>query len=52
MDADMAVVADLYESFFNDVAGSCTKLVFLGLGWTDKEIRDLVGSLQFFEKLK
>ena len=22
------------------------------LGWTDKEIRDLVGSLQFFEKLK
>ena len=27
-DADKAVVADLYESFFNDVAGSCTVLGF------------------------
>ena len=44
-------MADLYESFFNVVAGSCTKLFFSGLHWTDKEIRDLAGSLQFFEKL-
>ena len=51
-DADKAVVADLYESFFNDVAGSCTKLVFLYLDWTDKEIRDLAGSLRLFEKLE
>ena len=28
-DADKEVVADLYESFFNDVAGSCTKLLFM-----------------------
>ena len=30
-------------------APSCTSI---GLGWTDKEIRDLAGSLQFFEKLE
>ena len=51
-DADKAVVADLYESFFNVVAGSCTELFFSGLDWTDKEIRDLAGSLHFFEKLE
>ena len=51
-DADKEVVADLYESFFNDVAGSCTKLDFSFLLWKDKEIRDLAGSLQFFEKLE
>ena len=51
-DADKAVVADLYESFFNDVAGSYDGLLFRGLDWTDKEIRDLAGSLQFFEKLE
>ena len=51
-DADKAVVADLYERFFNDAAGSCTELVFYCLGWTDKEIRDLADSLQFFEKLE
>ena len=28
-DADKEVVADLYERFFNDVAGSCTELVFI-----------------------
>ena len=51
-DADKAVVADLYESFFNDVAGSCAQLWFNGLDWTDKEIRDLAGSMHFFEKLE
>ena len=51
-DADKEVVADLYESFFNDVAGSCTKLSFSGLYWTDKEILDLAGSLRLFEKLE
>ena len=51
-DADKAVVADLYERFFNDVAGSCAGLFFSGLHWTDKEIRDLAGSLHFFEKLE
>ena len=51
-DADKEVVADLYERFFNDVAGSCTELDFPGLGWTDKEIRDLAGSLRLFEKLE
>ena len=51
-DADKAVVADLYESFFNDVAGSCTELVFQGLVWTDNEIRDLADCLHFFEKLE
>ena len=51
-DADKAVVADLYESFFNDVAGSCTELGFGGLRWTDKEIRDLAVSLRLFEKLE
>ena len=51
-DADKAVVADLYESFFNDVAGSCTKLLFSYLDWTDKEIRDLASSLRLFEKLE
>ena len=51
-DADKAVVADLYERFFNDVAGSCTSLCFIGLGWTDKGIRDLAGSLRLFEKLE
>ena len=51
-DADKAVVADLYESFFNDVAGSCTMLLFTDLHWTDKEIRDLAGSLRLFEKLE
>ena len=51
-DADKEVVADLYERFFNDVAGSCTQLSFTYLGWTDKEIVDLAGSLQFFEKLE
>ena len=51
-DADKEVVADLYESFFNDVAGSCAGLFFSGLHWTDKEIRDLASSLQFFEKLE
>ena len=51
-DADKEVVADLYESFFNDVADSCTELVFHGLDWTDKEIRDLAGSLRLFEKLE
>ena len=51
-DADKEVVADLYERFFNDVAGSCTELDFPGLGWTDKEIRDIAGSLHFFEKLE
>ena len=51
-DADKEVVADLYERFFNDVAGSCTELVFPWLDWTDKEIRDLAGSLRLFEKLE
>ena len=51
-DADKEVVADLYERFFNDVAGRCTELVFYGLHWTDKEIRDLAGSLRLFEKLE
>ena len=51
-DADKEVVADLYESFFNDVAGSCTELNFQYLDWTDKEIRDLAGSLRLFEKLE
>ena len=51
-DADKEVVADLYERFFNDVAGSSTGLGFSFLYWTDKEIRDLAGSLQFFEKLE
>ena len=51
-DADKAVVADLYERFFNDVAGSCTELVFPYLDWTDKEIRDLADSLRLFEKLE
>ena len=51
-DADKEVVADLYERFFNDVAGSGTKLFFIGLGWTDEEIRDLAGSLRLFEKLE
>ena len=51
-DADKEVVADLYERFFNDVAGSCTQLLFLRLGWKDQEIRDLADSLRFFEKLK
>ena len=51
-DADKGVVADLYERFFNDVAGSCTQLAFGGLHWTDKEIRDLAGSLRLFEKLE
>ena len=51
-DADKAVVAELYERFFNDVASSCTELLFGALDWTDKEIRDLADSLQFFEKLE
>ena len=51
-DADKEVVADLYESFFNDVAGSSTVLGFPCLDWTDKEIRDLAGSLRLFEKLE
>ena len=51
-DADKAVVADLYERFFSDVAGSCTRLAFGGLHWKDQEIRDLAGSLHFFEKLE
>ena len=51
-DADKEVVADLHESFFNDVAGSGTKLLFPCLDWTDKEIRDLAGSLRLFEKLE
>ena len=51
-DADKEVVADLYESFFNDVAGSSTVLGFAYLDWTDKEIRDLAGSLRLFEKLE
>ena len=51
-DADKAVAADLYASFFNDVAGSCTKLNFGGLRWTDQEIRELAGCLRLFEKLE
>ena len=51
-DADKGVVADLYERFFNDVAGSCTELYFVALAWTDQEIRELADSLRFFEKLK
>jgi len=51
-DADKGVVADLYERFFNDVAGSCTSLDFQGLDWTDQEIGELARSLRFFEKLK
>ena len=50
-DADKEVVADLYESFFNDVAGSSTVLGFPCLDWTDKEIRDLADSLRLFEML-
>ena len=49
-EADKEVVAELYE--FNDVAGSCTKLLFAHLGWTDKGIRDLADSLRLFEKLE
>ena len=51
-DADKGVVADLYESFFNDVDGSCIEFVFSYLRWTDTEIRDLAGSLRLFEKLE
>ena len=51
-DADKGLVADLYESFFNDVAGSCIELVFSYLCWTDTEIRDLAGSLRLFEQLE
>ena len=45
-DADKEVVADLYESFFNDVAGSSTELDFPHLCWTDQAIRDLARSLR------
>ena len=51
-DADKEVVADLYERFFNDVAGSCIRLAFGGLHWKDQEIRDLADSLPFFGKLE